>query len=527
MTAQDHMRRVHLGALAACAIFLPWSTAYLSIAQMVLVANWIAWGVVAGDLKHRFRKGFTWPPALVAVSFFGLHALGLLWTSDLAWGLALCRILLPVLVFTVVLSSSPGSREGELRTILLLGAWSAVVSVAVSFGLRAPTAADHRDLSMFISHIRLALLLCFAVVIFMRYLGRTWWQRLAHVLATLFAVYALDRLQSVQGIFLLVLITMVFLWRNMAGWPRAARLVARSLMVLVPAMAIAWVAARMPGLRATPVPEQSGLNAFTAGGEAYTFDATNPQRENGEHVWAWIAWGEVERTWPLRSDRSLEGSSDRGDPMRGTLVRYMTSLGLRKDSLGVMALSEADVRAIERGVTNAHAQGSRGMRRRMDAVLLEMGEYAAYGRADGHSLSMRLEYWRAGIAIVKRHWAMGVGTGDTQRAFDEQYARMGTSLAPQWRHRAHNQYLTLAISFGIFGLLWSLYSWWWPARCLGAWRDPRFIAWAIIFAVGCLTDDTIETQAGATFFALYYALLVFSPVRDPASDDGVSSADRT
>jgi hypothetical protein len=37
-----------------------------------------------------------------------------------------------------------------------------------------------------------------------------------------------------------------------------------------------------------------------------------------------------------------------------------------------------------------------------------------------------------------------------------------------------------------------------------------FIAWAILFGLSCLTDDTVETQAGATFFALYYALLVFA-----------------
>jgi O-antigen ligase len=113
---------------------------------------------------------------------------------------------------------------------------------------------------------------------------------------------------------------------------------------------------------------------------------------------------------------------------------------------------------------------------------------------------------------------VGVGTGDTQQAFDAAYATMASTLEPQWRLRAHNEYLTWWISFGMFGLVWALISIAWPVWKLGAWREPLFMAWAIIFGVSCLTDDTVETQAGATFFALYYALLVFgAPQRNSAT----------
>jgi O-antigen ligase len=127
---------------------------------------------------------------------------------------------------------------------------------------------------------------------------------------------------------------------------------------------------------------------------------------------------------------------------------------------------------------------------------------------------MRLEFLKAGWAIAGRHWLLGVGTGDTKEAFASQYERMSSALSKEWRHRAHNEYLTLWISFGVPGLLWSLFSWWWPAKRLGAWGHAHFIAWALIFGISCLTDDTIETQAGATFFGLYYALLVFASPRD-------------
>ena len=76
--------------------------------------------------------------------------------------------------------------------------------------------------------------------------------------------------------------------------------------------------------------------------------------------------------------------------------------------------------------------------------------------------------------------------------------------------RAHNEYLTLLISFGILGLFWSLFSWTWPAWRMGAFKRPLFVCWAIIFTASCFSEDTIETQMGATFFAYFYTLLVFA-----------------
>lgn len=503
-------RRVHVAALVLSAVFLPWSTALLSMAQMLLVANWIVGGVVRGDLRQCLRAAFASRPALIFLSFLGLHILGLAWTSPegMAWGLDLVRILAPVLTFGAVLAGSPPLSKKELRTVLLMGAWSAVASTVACLVLYDPVPGGYRELSRFISHIRLALLLCFAVVVFLYYRGPVWLTAV-HAVAALWAVYMLDRLGSIQGFAILAVLGAVMLWY----WTSAARPVmrypVRSVLLAVPIAVLLFLGKALDRYYQLPVPELSGRGEYTAGGEPYTFDAANPQMENGHHVHAWMAWNEVARTWPLRSDRRLDGPDAQGRPLRGILLRYLTSKGARKDSVAVMALTDEEVRAIEGG-KHSILQGRRSkLAERFDEVMFEIGQYRAYGRADGHSVAMRLEFLRAGIAIAKEHWAFGVGTGDTKPAFAAQYERMGSMLAPQWRYRAHNEYLTLAISFGVFGLLWCLFGWWWPAHALGAWRHPLFIAWAVVFGISCLTDDTIETQAGATFLGLYYALLVF------------------
>lgn len=514
MVGRPRFRQVHVAALVLCAGTLPWSTAFLSMAQMLLVANWIAWGVAEGALKQRLRQAFTSAPVLVFLSFLGLHILGLLWTDDQRWGQDLVRILAPVLVFGVVLGGSPRLTMGELRTILLAGAWSAVGSAVLSIILAGPDTTDHRSLSRFISHIRLSLLLCMAIVVFIHTMRRTWRDRVVHGTGILTAAYSLDRLESVQAAAILLLIAVVMLWRAAARWRLPWRVGVRSVLVIVPVLALLVLGRMLDQYARLPDPAGSGAGVYTHNGEPYTYDVFNPQQENGRHVWAWLAWDEVERAWWGRTGHALTEKDEQGGELYATLARYMTSLDLRKDSAGVMALSDADIAAVLAGTTNAQRTGGEGLYERMEDLLQEVAQYRAMGHADGHSLALRLEFLRTGLSIARQHWAIGVGTGDTQRVFDREYERINSPLEARWRLRTHNLFLTWTISFGVFGTAWLLFSIWWPAWRTGAWRDPLFIAWAIIFGVSCLADDTVETQAGATFFAFFYALLVFAAPRE-------------
>jgi len=517
---RDPFRLVHWYSLVLCIVFLPWSTAYLSMAQMLMVANWLAEGIARGSMNQRLQKAFATAPALVFLSLFGLHLLGLLWTSSegMPWGLDLVRILLPVLTFGVVLSSTPRFNAVELRTLLLLGAWSALASTVISLLISDRSLADYRALSVFTSHIRLALMLCFAIAVFLYHMPRPWWGKLAHMGAIGWTLYFLNALGSIQSVGILGALFLLAVWLRAEHVAPPWRTMLRTALLLAPLLATGLLLHLMLRPQPLPIPENSGFGSYTPTGEPYTFDATNPQQENGHLVWTWIAWHEVERTWPSRSALPLDSTDAQGRSLRGTLVRYMTSLQLRKDSAGIMALSDADIAAIEQGRHNAFATQRPTLRRRVDEVLHELGQYRAYARAGGHSVTMRWEFWRTGWSIAQANWIMGVGTGDTQLAFNAAYDSTGSALDERWRLRAHQQFLTLLISFGAMGLLWCSFAFWWPAWRLGAWQQPLFVAWAIVFGISCLAEDTIETQAGATFFALYYALFVFAaPGKEPLS----------
>lgn len=510
--------RIHLGALALALIMLPWSEFLLSLSQIILLVNWLWEGIATRDLGGRFKRAFTTKESAVFLSFFVLNLLGLLWTTDLKWGTDLCRILLPVLVFGLVLSTVPRLSARQLRHLLLLGAWSATASIFACLAMRHGVMAqgNYRELSPFISHIRLSLMLCFSIAVFVYFWPRTWLLRSAHVAAILLCLWFMDQLSSLIALPVLAALSMYLLWQLAKGRGIGWRIAAVIILMVCAAGSVLYLRSCAQDYWHTDPTQLDHLDIASAGGEVYYHDLRDPQRENGHYVWINVADKELQRTWDRRSDLPFLGKDKLGQPLRSTLVRYLASLGLRKDSTGVQALSPTDVKRIENGMTSVEEGRQGAMRARIEQVLYELDTYRVSGDPNGHSVTMRMEFQRVGLGIAEKHWLFGVGTGDTQRAFDAEYSAEQSLLAEKWRLRAHNEYLTLFISFGVFGLLWSLFSWWWPAWRLTAFRHPLFIAWAIIFLLSCFSEDTIETQMGATFFALYYALFVFAAPPIPA-----------
>lgn len=514
-------RQVHLGAIATALAAMPWSESLLSISQFILVGNWLWEGVAQRALGRRFRQALITRESAVFLSFFGLHVLGLAWTSDLQWGVDLCRILLPVLVFGLVLGTVPRLSARQLKHVLLLGAWSATASTLACLALRHEVMAQgqYRELSPFISHIRLGLMLCFSMAVFVHYWPQRAAGRAAHLLGVAQCLGFLALLSSLAPLLVLVSLAFYGAWRKLRHGTGQWRWAGAVLLLAGVAGAAAFLlSVRLGYSRHDPALLQH-LDRASAGGEVYYHDLRNPQLENGHYVWINVADKELKRTWERRSAFNFDGKDALGQPLRSTLIRYLASMDLRKDSTGVQALAPQDVRRIEQGMTSV-VEGRQGaLRARLEQVLYELDVYRATGDPNGHSVTMRLEFARAGLHIAREHWLVGVGTGDTQRAFNEAFVQLHSPLQDRWRLRAHNEYLTLFISFGAFGLLWSLFCWCWPAVRNRAFDHPLFTAWAIIFLLSCLSEDTLETQPGATFFALYYALFVFAAPGSSASTE--------
>ena len=197
-------------------------------------------------------------------------------------------------------------------------------------------------------------------------------------------------------------------------------------------------------------------------------------------------------------------------PVWYTLIRYLTSRGLKKDLDGVNALSGEEISAIEKGVASVVYTERFSLRGRIHELLMGYDTYRRTGDPTGFTLMQRLEFWKAAAGIIKENWLTGVGTGDLNEAFRIQYEKMGTKLDPKQRWRAHNQYMTILLTFGVFGLAWFLFALFYPMIALRKFGDFFTLTLLLILLLSMTTEDTLESQARVTFIWFFYCFFLFA-----------------
>ena len=258
--------------------------------------------------------------------------------------------------------------------------------------------------------------------------------------------------------------------------------------------------------------EKVNLNAlinFTSHGNRYQHNLNNNQYENGNLIWIYVCENELEQSWNLRSSIRYNTKDLKGNELRYTLIRFLTSKGLKKDADAVNSLTDGEIKAVERGAANVNNVNVSSLQGRLYSTLWEINEYKKDGDANGHSLAQRFEYWKAAIGIIKNNLFIGVGTGDVQKSFDEQYSKSNSTLKKELQLRSHNQYLSFAVAFGIIGLLWFLFTLFYPMFKLNMIFNFLYITFFIISLISFFTEDTLETQAGVTFYAFFNSFFLF------------------
>ena len=257
-------------------------------------------------------------------------------------------------------------------------------------------------------------------------------------------------------------------------------------------------------------PSTDALETTTPRGEAYVNYPERCLRENGTHVWVHIAWNELFEAWSSRSAVDFNGQDGRSQELKMTLIRFLASKGLKKDADGVRALSDEEVQWIETGIPTILEKTHRGLRRRLDVIQFEVWNARDGGNPSGHSLVQRFAFLDAARHIYQQHPILGVGIGDLPSSYDEAYRALDSPLDEAFRLRAHNQYVTFLVAGGPLNLiLWLVLLG--ALVPLNARRAHHPTSAAVLFlvviALSCLTEDTLETQAGVTFAGFFIGLL--------------------
>jgi hypothetical protein len=248
----------------------------------------------------------------------------------------------------------------------------------------------------------------------------------------------------------------------------------------------------------------------TLSGNDYFFSPEDKSVENGNLVWVYYNEKELQKEWAKRSDERFWGKDKNNNELRVTLIRYMTSKGLRKDSAAFTRMTAEDIEAVENGIPNYTFVNNWKLYPIIYNLIWELYDYKNNRYADGRSVAQRIEYMITAKEIIKSNIWSGVGTGNVKIAFDNEYNKLNSGLDEKWRLRAHNQFVTFILTFGIFGFIWIVFSLYYPVKKQKGYKSFLFMIFFAIAMLSFLNEDTLETQAGLTFFVFFYTLFIFS-----------------
>lgn len=506
---QAWSERIHYLALCLIAFGLPLSRSIMSIGVGVLVFE----ALFGPKLQLRIKRAFKDPAVLSLIGIYLIHILGLIHTQAMDRAFDDLRIKLPLLLFPLAM----GGREDRIRPDGILIAFflgfllSSIPSYLEWMGWIQLPWSTTKDPTLFISAVRLSLMgtsiLFFAMLLFRDRKWKGW--RMALLLLIAWTLFYLGNLATGISIVVFLALTLYFLER----WRRRTKsflppILMGSLLIL-PLLYFAWEMNDFYQVKESPLNERKDPNEMTAQGNAYTIHTKDGPLENGYYVRLYICEPELKKAWNARSEIPFKGKDRQGNELRSTLIRYMTSKGLKKDAEGMEAMSKADIERVENGVANIAHYRMNPVRQKLRSVIFEIDRYWKGFDPSGNSVTQRFEFWRAGLWIVAQHPWTGVGTGDLTPAFDRAYRAIDTELDEDYWMRAHQQFFTFWIAFGPLGLLLFLFGLLYPPYLKKVYRDPFYMVLFITLFLSFLTEDTLESQAGVTLFAFWNCFFLF------------------
>ncbi len=518
MSNTDAMRqKVHhwifIAAISFLAIGLSTSKVFISIAELVLGLNWIA----EGNYSTKWKRFTGNKPALVLCSFYIMHLLGMLYSTDYSFGIEDIRVKIPLLILPFMFCTTDALNEKERN--LVFGLYTGTLTVVSFIGLyriKHHLFIDIHQIVPYVSSIRLALMMVLSILLLLGYVFSRKWSWLSWVLIiwALWLFVFLFIMESLTGIVMMgILGLLLVVYFAIKEIKRKRIFIGTALLLFIGLMAVGSIGYVIHFYhKYFPEPDKSEYvmtDMYSAKGQPYYTGPAFEGVENGHVVKRYVSPGELSDIWNRRSKMPYDSLDKKGNGIQFTLVRYLTSMNLRKDSTGISKLTATDIKAIENGIPNYNFATASNMQFRLYQAFWEIEDYKQGGNLSGHSITQRIEFWRAAIGIIKKHWLIGVGTGDVKKAFAAQYEAMHTNLSMDFRLRSHNQYLEIGVASGVVGIIWLLFSVIYPGiKTRKLYTYAYFVFWAI-FVMSMFSEDTLETQAGATFYAFFNSFFLF------------------
>jgi len=484
---------------------IPLSNVLMSIAQIILLTNWLFDKNILNKIKLFYKNKAIFVFSLI----FILHIWGLFFTTDFDYALKDLRTKLPLIALPVIISSSFPISYKNFKIILIFYVLSVLFgSIVSSIVYFCSEIDDVRNISVFISHIRFSLNICLSICILFYFLyiknEFNYKQRIIATLILLWLIVFVFILQSLTGIFILLFLIIFYAVFLLLSHRQIKTKIFVSITILLFLTSVFLIVSGYykDYFYADKISLQH-LDKKTKDGNPYEHDLNQLIIENGNYIGLYICNEELDKAWALKSKLNIDSFDRKKQHLRSTLIRFLNSKGYRKDAEGVAKLTNPEIKAIENGCANYVYLNGFSLKSRIYKIFFEFSNFTITGAISGYSVVQRVELWKAAALIIKDNFFFGVGTGDMVNAYRNQLIKMNSELKNQ-SLRSHNQYLSIFSAFGIIGFILFLIFFLYPLFIDKLYKNFLFLSFFIIAALSMLNEDTIESQSGVTFFAFFY-----------------------
>lgn len=127
----------------------------------------------------------------------------------------------------------------------------------------------------------------------------------------------------------------------------------------------------------------------------------------------------------------------------------------------------------------------------------------------------RIMRWKCALELIKEKPLFGYGAGDEIPLLMNSYKQKGMSVSYKEEFNTHNQYLSILIKNGIFGLIAFLLMMVYFFRIALLSKNFIYTSFLILLSIGFFTENIIDANKGIFFFAFFNTLLGYTCLYDP------------
>ena len=311
---------------------MPLSKFMMSIGQIIMLGNFL----IQGHWKLRLQRFWNNKAAVCLSSVMLLLTLGLINTSNFHEAYLDMNIKFPMFALPLLIASAEPIPIKLFNSFLKLFVSSVfgctIFSTLILVDVVHRSLLDARGISIFISHIRFALLICIAIFILSKFFKDTtnFASKLICVLLIGWFIVFMFLMQSLTGIF--ILLFTIYILCCLFYVKRSKSILKYPLfgfMILAPILGVVNSYYKHKKIFNTDLPKENQLETKTKHGHYYHNEVHCPLTENGNFIWIYVCDTEMRDAWNKRSKFNFDSNDVKGN--RETIVSgYIDSLASKR-----------------------------------------------------------------------------------------------------------------------------------------------------------------------------------------------------